>query len=148
LLGELIGGFRRRHPDTEIRLSLGRLAQSYGESIDLTLYRCVQEGVTNAIRHGSAEHLYIDLIEERRSPDGGGRPAPTLRLTLRDDGKGIASSTPKGFGLTTMTERIRSLGGSCAVESALSKGTTIIALIPVQRIAERTRALELVGGIN
>ena len=71
-----------------------------------------------------------------------------LRLTLRDDGKGIASSTPKGFGLTTMTEQIVRSGGSCAVESELSKGTTIVALIPVQRIAERTRALELVGGIN
>ena len=66
--------------------SAGRLAKSYGEPIDLTLYRCIQEGITNAIRHGNAESLTIDLVEEsghrrdgakrradRVAPDGGRR---------------------------------------------------------------------------
>ena len=54
-----------------------------------------------------------------------------------------------GFGLTTMTERVKSLGGSCVIESVLNKGTTIRIEIPVQREkTERARALELVGGIS
>ncbi len=62
--------------------------------------------------------------------------------SIVDDGKGIAPSTPKGFGLTTMAERVRSLGGSCDVESAPSKGTTIRVEIPVETDA---RAPELIA---
>ena len=66
-----------------------------------------------------------------------------------DDGKGIDLSTPKGFGRTTMTERVKSLGGTCAIESARGNGTAIRIEIPVQREkTERARALELVGGMS
>jgi hypothetical protein len=45
LINELVSGFVRSHPDPHIIIySAGRLAKSYGEPIDLTLYRCVQEG--------------------------------------------------------------------------------------------------------
>ena len=48
-----------------------------------------------------------------------------------------------------MTERVKSLGGTCAIESARGKGTTIRIEIPVQREkTERARALELVGGMS
>ena len=150
LINELVAGFERRHPDTQIDYSTGRLAKSYGEPIDLTLYRCVQEGITNAIRHGSADNLTIDLVEESgHGRNGAKRAQAALRLTVVDDGKGIDPSTSKGFGLTTMTERVKSLGGTCAIESAQGKGTTIRIEIPVQREkAERARALELVGGMS
>ena len=133
LLDELIVGFQRRHPETEMQTALGKLADSYGESIDLTLYRCIQEGITNAIRHGYAEHLTIDLAEEPAARRNGKRPSAKLGLCIGDDGKGIAPATPKGFGLTTMTERVRSLGGSCTIESAPLKGTMLHIEIPVQR---------------
>ena len=150
LINELVAGFERRHPDTQIDYSTGRLAKSYGEPIDLTLYRCVQEGITNAIRHGSADNLTIDLVEESgHRRNGAKRAQAALRLTVVDDGKGIDPSTPKGFGLTTMTERVKSLGGTCAIESARGNGTTIRIEIPVQpEKTERARALELVGGMS
>jgi two-component system, NarL family, sensor histidine kinase UhpB len=150
LLDELIAGFQRRHPDTHVSISFGKLAYSYGEAIDLTLYRCIQEGITNAIRHGKAGSLAIDLVEEA-SPrrNGGKRPRPRLSLSLSDDGKGIAPATPNGFGLTTMTERVRSLGGTCVIESAPAKGTIIHVEIPVERASAAVpRAPELVGGMS
>ena len=67
LLDELVAGFQRRHPETHIAIAFGKLGDSYGEAIDLTLYRCIQEGITNAIRHGQARSLTIDLLEERGS---------------------------------------------------------------------------------
>ncbi len=149
LLDELIVGFQRRHPGTEVQTSLGRLADSYGEAIDLTLYRCIQEGITNAIRHGYAEHLTIDLAEEPAARRNGKRPSAKLALCIGDDGKGIAPETPKGFGLTTMTERVRSLGGSCTIESAPLKGTMLHIEIPVQRAsAEKPKVPELVGEMS
>jgi two-component system, NarL family, sensor histidine kinase UhpB len=145
-----IAGFQRRHPDTHVMVNFGKLADSYGEGIDLTLYRCIQEGITNAIRHGKAGNLSVDLFEEPPARSTGSKKSGgKLSLTLSDDGKGIAPSTPKGFGLTTMTERVRSLGGSCVIESARSRGTTIRVEIPVHVGKEKkARVRELVGELS
>ena len=150
LLDELIFGFQRRHPDAHIAVSFGKLADSYGEAIDLTLYRCVQEGITNAIRHGKAAALTVDLAETAAPRRNGGKtPRTKLALDLRDDGLGIAQATPKGFGLTAMTERVRALGGSCVIESAPAEGTTIRVEIPLNRAGKaNARRAELVGGLS
>ncbi len=151
LLDELIAGFQRRHPDIRIAASIGKLAKSYGEAVDLTLYRCIQEGIANAVRHGKAADLSIDLMEQQLASgrSSSKRSRSTLCLILRDDGVGFAQSAPKGFGLTTMTERARSLGGTCVIESAPSKGTVIRVAIPVQRgTNKRAKSLELAGGVS
>lgn len=150
MLEELIAGFRRRHPDAEIAVSFGRLAESYGEAIDLTLYRCIQEGVTNAIRHGKAAAVSVDLAETS-APRGNGSKAARAKLVLdlSDDGMGMTQATPKGFGLTAMTERIRALGGNCVIESMPDKGTRIHVEIPVERKSkQRSRRSELAGALS
>jgi two-component system sensor histidine kinase UhpB len=148
LLDELIVGFERRHPDTRVTTSFGNLAESYGETIDLTLYRCIQEAITNAIRHGNATHLTVDLAEQPLARGGGKHSSSKLCLSIGDDGKGFTPGTPRGFGLATMTERVRSLGGSCIIESAPSKGAMIHVEIPVQRSsAGKPRTRELVGAM-
>jgi two-component system, NarL family, sensor histidine kinase UhpB len=153
-LGELIDGlicdFQRRHPDIQINSATERLAESYGNAIDLTVYRCIQEGITNAVRHGKAEHVTIDLIEER---DCGCVQAEQLRsrmcLVLRDDGLGFDRSKQKGFGLTAMTERVRALGGSCLIRSTPAEGTTIRIEIPIQgHSADGFRCGELVDDLR
>jgi two-component system sensor histidine kinase UhpB len=146
LLTELIKGFERQHPDTRIVAEFGKLAESYGEAIDLTLYRCIQEGITNGIRHGNAANLTIRLVEEHGSPKQRDRQqAIALSLMIRDDGKGMVPATPKGFGLSSMTERARSLGGACAIEGEPERGTTLRIDIPVQEeTSVRARRKELV----
>jgi two-component system, NarL family, sensor histidine kinase UhpB len=150
LIAELTAGLQGRHLDTQIHTDLGNLAKSYGEPVDLTVYRCIQEAITNAIRHGHAANITVELTEKDVGGTSGRKSAgQSVQLTVTDDGQGMAPSTPKGFGLTTMTERVRSLGGSCVVESAPSKGTSIRVEIPVQREGkERTRAPELVGELS
>ncbi len=150
LIDELTSGFQRRHPGAHVVVNLGKLAKSYGEPIDLTVYRCTQEAITNAIRHGKASNLTVNLAEEPAPRHSGGkRQLARLHLAVKDDGKGIPPSTPKGFGLTTMSERVRSLGGTFVLESAPSKGTTIRVDIPVQgKDTERAKAPELVGELS
>jgi two-component system sensor histidine kinase UhpB len=149
LITELTAGLQRRHPDTRIHTNIGKLSRSYGEQIDLTIYRCIQEAITNAIRHGCAQNIIVDLAETGKA-NGRRRSAESVQMTVADDGKGMEPATPKGFGLTTMTERVCSLGGTCDIKSAPDKGTTIRVEIPAGREErkERARAPELVGELS
>lgn len=131
LIVELTAGLQSRHPDTQIQTTVGSIAKSYGESVDLAIYRCIQEAITNAIRHGHADKVHVDLEQQRLANDRGHHNQ--IRLMVTDDGKGIAPTASKGFGLTTMTERVRSVGGECLIESGPSDGTTVRVEIPIKQ---------------
>jgi hypothetical protein len=97
-----------------------------------TVYRLVQEALTNIAKHAPAESSSVVVNE-----DGG------VRVQLSDDGRGFepAASSP-GFGLVGMRERVELLAGTLLIESAPASGTTIHAEIPAHhRDAEaRSRA--------
>ncbi len=96
------------------------------------LYRLVQEGLTNVLKHASAGK--ISLVLERKFA--------ALALVLEDDGIGfdpeavgrIASSGARtsGLGLSGMKERVALLGGTIAIESAPGNGSTIFVQIPLE----------------
>jgi two-component system sensor histidine kinase UhpB len=73
--------------------------------VALSLLRILQEAVHNAVRHGAARHVLLEL--RLRS----GR----LRVTVSDDGKGIIPGTPEGAGMIGMRERAALIGGRLAV---------------------------------
>lgn len=73
------------------------------QTLAMTLYRAVQEGLTNARKHGNASRIVVTLT---CMPD-------TVRLTIRDNGQPInGASEGGGFGLTGLRERIERLGGA------------------------------------
>src|SRR5262249_16261793 len=63
ILADLVEERAPQHRDVTLSLTCGDLAPSYGEAIDLTVYRCVQEGLTNAIRHAAPASVRIELGE-------------------------------------------------------------------------------------
>src|SRR5215468_6882373 len=128
ILCELVRDRARQHPQIEFSVCADNLMRSYGDSIDLTIYRCVQESVTNIIRHAQARHVTVDLGEVASDANGG----PQLALTVRDDGCGVDPMAAPGFGLRGMQERARALGGSCKVDSARGCGTSIRIMIPLR----------------
>ncbi|MGQ9369572.1 ATP-binding protein [Azospirillum sp. ST 5-10] len=129
----LVAEFERHEPACRFRLDVGRLAPSYGDSIDLTLYRCIQEGLTNAVRHAGARGIAVALTEDGMPArgDGPGGRAAAIRLSVEDDGRGMAPDTPAGLGLTGMRERVTALGGTIAMTARPGGGTRLAVAIPL-----------------
>jgi two-component system sensor histidine kinase UhpB len=131
LIRELIAEFERRHASVRFLILANGLSRSYGERIDLTVYRCIQEGITNALRHGMATSVIVELVQDNGEHGPiGTRPAEVV-LFIRDNGVGIGSSTPVGFGIATMRERVRTHGGRFSIGRNWPSGTTININIPV-----------------
>ncbi len=108
LVEDGIADVQRFTPQAEIRFAPARCcARSFGEAIDLTIYRFVQESVLNALRHGAARHITVSM---RQDDEAGATPA--LRVEVADDGKGPADDAVKpGYGLVGVAERAAALGG-------------------------------------
>ncbi|HML28155.1 MAG TPA: histidine kinase [Hyphomicrobium sp.] len=124
LLQDLVYDFERRHPNVRIGFSVAPFLRAYGERIDLTVYRSTQEALTNAIRHGCATHIVIELREENGED-------PIIALRISDDGTGLKPDTQAGFGLSAMKERVLAAGGSLVIEGHEPHGTTLSVKIPL-----------------
>ncbi len=85
------------------------------------LLRCVQEMITNSVRHAKAGNLWIRLSMTR----GG------LAMSARDDGIGT-DKIAVGNGLNGMTERLRQLGGKLEIESEPGEGFALHAWLPTE----------------
>jgi two-component system sensor histidine kinase UhpB len=101
------------------------------EEISTTVYRVVQEALTNVVKHARQATSVSVVID---------RTGQNLRLTVEDNGCGFGSdwsSEPKGrrdggLGLPGMRERLTLIGGEFEVESSVGVGTTIFARIPLE----------------
>lgn len=83
------------------------------------VFRCVQEIITNAVRHSAARNLHIEI---RSDADG-------LRVTAQDDGRGTANIRP-GSGLTGMRDRVERAGGRLELASQPGAGFRLSAILP------------------
>jgi signal transduction histidine kinase len=105
----------------DMAFEAGRSPDRLAPSIELAAYRLVQEALTNAVRHASASHVRIELVEENDVVSG----------TVTDDGLGFEPvDGHTGFGLISMAERATLVGGNVDVESS-PDGTTIRFTLPV-----------------
>jgi two-component system sensor histidine kinase UhpB len=123
MLGQLVNERAREHPQIAFSLAAGALSRGYGDSIDLTIYRCIQESLTNAIRHAEAKHVTVKIDHLDN--------AASLTLSVIDDGRGMSQPTPAGFGTRGMKERVEGLGGRYSVESEPGRGTSVRITIPL-----------------
>jgi signal transduction histidine kinase len=83
------------------------------------IFRCVQEAVTNAVRHVDADNVWVELVV---GSDG-------IEVHARDDGHGTETIAP-GNGLVGMRERLEQIGGRLQLQSAPGRGFTVQAWVP------------------
>lgn len=129
-LNLLIREFSRRHPGTHFEGRFGTLARGYGDVVDLTVFRCIQESMTNAVRHGGARNVRAEARDERKPPDTRGATGATLYIVVRDDGSGVAPDRGTGLGLSGMRERVEALDGRFALDNQ-SPGAVVRITIPI-----------------
>jgi signal transduction histidine kinase len=127
-----IEGFTQRSKvrvDLHVSLGPNRLA----EIMERTLFRIVQESLTNIFRHSGSDTASVHI--EARSG--------IMRLEVADDGKGIPEDTlatlnssggQLGVGIRGMRERVRQLGGWLEIRSG-PRGTTIVVTLSVKEIS-------------
>jgi len=89
--------------------------------IDLSAYRIVQEGLTNALKHARAQHADVTV---RYRPD-------ELQLEVRDDGRGAASTDGLGHGLVGVRERVKIYGGEMTAGPATGGGFVLTTRLPL-----------------
>ena len=119
-LENCVDHWRQRLPETRFTLSVSGDLDSLGELMNLTLYREIQEGLTNSYKHAGAKRIDITLSRGR-----------LVRLTVADDGCGMeAMSRHTGFGLNGMRERVELMGGALVIETSPGRGFAIEARIP------------------
>lgn len=118
--------WRESHPDVTIETTISPALGVTGETADLTIYRVVQEALTNAFRHAGATAIAV-VIEPAEQPGRDGRCCARVRVS--DNGRGMEPGQKLGFGLVGMRERILALGGTLNVASG-EGGVTVEALVP------------------
>lgn len=108
----------------EIDPALGRLP----ETIELSVFRIVQEGLSNIRKHAAAKHVLLSLQRT---------PSASLLVKLEDDGQGLlipanlaSLSASKHFGIVGISERVALLGGTMNIESSEGNGMILQVEIP------------------
>jgi two-component system sensor histidine kinase UhpB len=128
-LGALLRLWREAHPDVVIETSISPSLDETGDTSDLTIYRVVQEALTNVFRHAGATRIDVTIEPMQLLSALKRGPAGSALVRVRDNGSGFPSDSGLGFGLIGMRERVMALGGSVTVASTDS-GVTVEAIIP------------------
>ena len=127
-LGALLRLWGESHPDVTIDTSLSHSLDDAGETADLTIYRIVQEALTNVFRHAGATSVNV-TIEPAEQPTGMHGSRGCARVRISDNGRGMRPDHKLGLGLTGMRERILALGGTLSIASD-DRGVTVEAIVP------------------
>jgi len=131
-LRDLAERTRRAHPDVRMELQAELHDAEPSAEVAITLYRAVQEGITNALRHGHAQAVRVRVA----------RDAAGLSLEVVDDGQGLDGGTaaPGHFGLRWLAERVESVGGQMTLEPVTPHGARLAVHVPLQATAPRAEA--------
>jgi glucose-6-phosphate-specific signal transduction histidine kinase len=129
-LENCVDGWRRRLPGVEFTMTVGEDIGRLDEATNMTLYRLVQEGLTNVAKHARASRVDIVLQRGAAAPAG----ASAVVLTVQDNGDGERETTADdGLGIVGMRERVEALAGRFDLGPAGGSGFGFAAWLPIER---------------
>lgn len=137
--------WRQRYPKTRFKLCLPPDEASFGALLDITIYRIVQESVSNAVRHGHPAVISVSVTAEPADA-----PQPDrVTVEVANDGHGADKTEGfggLGFGLTGMQERVQALGGRLVFARGPGRGVSVTANLPIPAPTNRVDASSFAGG--
>ena len=138
-LEHCIDGWRERLPDASFSLTIEGDYTGLSEALTITLYRLVQEGLTNVSKFARNSRVEVFMV---RAPRDAHRSEGSMKenglideivVTMADDGPGVDLDAPRdGLGLIGMRERVEALGGEFHVASKPEGGFLFCARVPAQ----------------
>ena len=129
-LHELVQGWRGRHTEIDFSLDLPQPLPGIDDALALTVYRVVQEALTNAVRHSGARHCTVRIA---------GSPG-LLALEVSDDGRGLPTAPRWHGGLLGMRERVDMAGGQLDILPNPGGGLCLRARFPLAAEATQPAA--------
>ncbi len=126
-INRLVAFWQSRRPEVQFIVKISIEADQIADDMKDTMYRVVQEAVSNAIRHGEPKHVEIVIAYD--APRG-------IRLEITDDGvgmpkDGVAPRDHMQFGLIGMRERVMAMAGSLSIHHGHDgKGLALVAHLP------------------
>lgn len=128
-LRDLVTNYQQQNPDLKMKLTIKGEVNNFGETININIYRVIQEAINNALKHSNASAIEIKLDVTKSGE---------LQLMIKDNGNGMdfcQVDHSRHFGLLGMRERAQALQGTFNIDSEVEKGTTIRINIPKGRQA-------------
>ncbi|HET6756934.1 MAG TPA: PAS domain S-box protein [Burkholderiales bacterium] len=128
-LEDTVSSWRARYPEVNFELELSGNLGNLGEDCNITVYRMVQECVTNVVRHAEASLVTIKVARGIKGAEG-----EILDVTVSDNGKGMLSADSERaaqLGLLGIRERVQSLRGRFELRGEPGKGVAVSARIPL-----------------
>ena len=136
----LVAGWNGRSRGTpRVEIGFAGHFEALPAAVSASLYRIVQEALTNAAKHAGATRVTLQLAtREARPSDAAGQ----IELTIADDGRPGGQSAKSGMGLLGMRERVAALGGRLSFKTGADGGSALHVVIPVAPGATSTAAQE------
>jgi glucose-6-phosphate-specific signal transduction histidine kinase len=124
-LADLVGQWSRRNARVQCRFESTGDLDGLGEPVNMTVYRLVQECLTNIVKHAGARTVTVAVD----------RGDDWLRVTVADDGRGMDPNAKRaGLGLLGLRERVEGLCGRLELSSAPGSGLQVSAQLPVAAV--------------
>jgi len=119
---DMIRNWRDRQPEIDWEWDLVGDFSDLPDTLQVTVYRLVQECTTNCVRHAEAKHVKVEVRKEKE----------TLKVAVTDDGIGLSANLVRGFGLIGMRERVSALRGRIAFDTTEGRGLQVRVIIPLE----------------